>query len=242
MRNVLGASWSVGPLAMAGGTAGCTTDADCDDADPCTTDTCNADGTCSRAPVVCDDGDACTADTCDAGACVFAPISCDDGNACTSDGCDAATGCFSDPIAGCADPCGDGTCDIAGGEDCHTCPDDCAGKTRGKKSDRFCCGDDVGCSDARCTASATCLEGGAAPATQSRAVGLAHARAVKQRNAARLLAIPGVVGHGIGRDAQGEAVIEVYFAGARAADAAPLPSKLEGVRVRRRVTGKFTAF
>jgi O-glycosyl hydrolase len=34
--------------------------------------------------------------------------------------------------------CGDGRCDP--GEDCGSCPDDCAGKTKGKPSSRFCCG------------------------------------------------------------------------------------------------------
>lgn len=43
---------------------GCDSDAECDDGDLCTADTCNEDGSCSYDGVVCDDGDACTADAC----------------------------------------------------------------------------------------------------------------------------------------------------------------------------------
>ena len=42
----------------------------CDDANPCTTDTCDpglaGTSACSNAPVICDDGDPCTTDSCDA--------------------------------------------------------------------------------------------------------------------------------------------------------------------------------
>ena len=44
---------------------GCSSNADCDDGDACTTDTCNADGSCGHAAVSCDDGDSCTLDSCD---------------------------------------------------------------------------------------------------------------------------------------------------------------------------------
>ncbi len=122
----------------------CTVNADCDDADGCTTDVCSA-GACSNTPVVCDDGDACTTDSCNAGtgACDYVAVSCDDGDACTTDACDAGTGCSNTPIS-CddGDPCtsdscsggacvftplatccGDATCDP--GEDECNCPADC---------------------------------------------------------------------------------------------------------------------
>ena len=100
----------------------CTTNADCDDGNPCTTDTCNPttglcqstpapDGTscddhnactvgnvCTNGacgtPVVCNDGNACTTDVCNpvTGACTSTPLACDDGNPCTIDTCSAATG------------------------------------------------------------------------------------------------------------------------------------------------------
>jgi hypothetical protein len=43
--------------------AGCTSAANCDDANPCTVDACNS-GQCAHAPKDCSDGDACTQDTC----------------------------------------------------------------------------------------------------------------------------------------------------------------------------------
>lgn len=46
----------------------------CDDADDCTADTCEADGSCSHVPLTCDDRDDCTADSCASGACEHAPI------------------------------------------------------------------------------------------------------------------------------------------------------------------------
>lgn len=52
----------------------------CDDGQPCTTDTCDpsevGSAACSNTPVVCDDSDVCTTDACNptTGACVFTPI------------------------------------------------------------------------------------------------------------------------------------------------------------------------
>jgi hypothetical protein len=79
----------------------------CDDADPCTTDTCDQAAGCAHADVDCpstcgpgddglrcSDGTACTTgDTCSGGACVGTPLACDDGDPCTADVCDAALGC-----------------------------------------------------------------------------------------------------------------------------------------------------
>jgi hypothetical protein len=64
-------------VAGCGGTPpSCTTDADCNDANTCTTDTCIG-GTCNFANNTnsCSDADACTSgDTCSGGACVGTPI------------------------------------------------------------------------------------------------------------------------------------------------------------------------
>ena len=82
------------------GATDCTANADCDDLDPCTIDTCDA-GTCEHAqipgcctgPMDCEDGDPCTEDVCVAGECVstliccFTKEDCDDGNPCTSEAC-----------------------------------------------------------------------------------------------------------------------------------------------------------
>jgi len=88
----------------------CLADADCDDADACTADTCSDGGTCQHEDVsaACDDGSACTANTCvPATGCQYPDDSarCLDDNECTDDSCDPATGCVHTPV-------GDGTaCD-----------------------------------------------------------------------------------------------------------------------------------
>ena len=78
----------------------------CDDGDPCTVDTCGAEG-CVHSPIVCEGGgDAChAAATCDpaSGQCVAAPVedgtACDDGNACTHhDACQAGACTGADPV------------------------------------------------------------------------------------------------------------------------------------------------
>jgi hypothetical protein len=43
---------------------GCDSDAECDDGDLCSVDTCQPDGECTYDALSCDDGDACTADAC----------------------------------------------------------------------------------------------------------------------------------------------------------------------------------
>ena len=74
----------------------CTVDADCDDANPCTDDTC-VGTVCSNTnnTAACDDASVCTpVDTCFGGVCVgSAPIDCNDDIGCTIDGCDPGTGC-----------------------------------------------------------------------------------------------------------------------------------------------------
>jgi len=242
IRNVLEAGWSVGPLAMAGGdVTGCGSDFECDDSDPCTNDACLASGACAHTLLDCDDGDACTADQCVNGSCAHPPIACDDGDACTQDSCVAASGCVFEPLEGCTQPCGDGVCEIGAGEDCVTCAADCNGITKGRRSDRFCCGVDADCSDPRCGGGGSCVQGGSAGSVDPISPTLAHARDAQRRDSARLFSIPEVVGHGLGRDVDGAPVIEVYLArksdGARAA----IPRTLEGVAVRVLVTGRFVA-
>ncbi|HEV7734576.1 MAG TPA: SCE4755 family polysaccharide monooxygenase-like protein [Candidatus Binatia bacterium] len=63
----------------AGATTDCTTDPQCDDGSPCTTDRCSAYGTCEHVDTV--------------------TSACDDGNACTRDRCAADAGCVSEATA-----------------------------------------------------------------------------------------------------------------------------------------------
>ena len=74
----------------------------CDDANFCSTDSCNPATGCVHAnnTASCNDGNACTtADTCSGGACIggSAP-NCDDGNVCTTDSCSAGMPDASTPI------------------------------------------------------------------------------------------------------------------------------------------------
>ncbi len=70
---------------------------DCDDKNPCTTDTCaQAGGACSHlvTKAACDDGNPCTInDFCWGNGCSGQPMACDDGNACTQDTCVPTSGC-----------------------------------------------------------------------------------------------------------------------------------------------------
>lgn len=76
----------------------CTIDADCDDGDKCSINTC-IDNACLETPVKFDDGDACTTDTCDPkGGVSNIPISIDDKDACTFDACDKVTGVSHTPL------------------------------------------------------------------------------------------------------------------------------------------------
>jgi len=83
----------------------------CDDANPCTDDSCDKATGCKHASntASCDDGDACTtADKCAGGLCSGGPaLGCDDANPCTDDSCDKATGC---KHASNSSPCPGGLC------------------------------------------------------------------------------------------------------------------------------------
>ena len=81
----------------------------CDDLDPCTVEDHCQDSQCVGGGATdCDDGLACTEDACkpDSGcAHVAKDASCDDGNPCTDDRCDAEKGCLATPNTS---PCEDG--------------------------------------------------------------------------------------------------------------------------------------
>lgn len=64
---------------------------------------------------------------------------------------------------------------------------------------------------------------------------------VKARHAPRLLALPGVVSVGIGRDAEGREVIVVGLDRARPETQAHLPTQVEGYPVRVEIIGTVKA-
>jgi len=121
----------------------CSTKADCDDGNPCTTDSCS-DGACvnTNNTASCDDGDACTVnDVCSDGSCIAGPqMNCNDNNECTNDSCidgscrniNNTVSCDDGDSCTMNDACADGTCsgelldedgdsyvsDTCGGDDC----------------------------------------------------------------------------------------------------------------------------
>ncbi|MSP92862.1 MAG: hypothetical protein EXR79_13830 [Myxococcales bacterium] len=99
----------------------------CNDANPCTNDTCDPKLGCSTTPsadgAACSDGSVCTsADACKAGACVGVAKACVDGNACTDDLCDPQSGTCTN--LGNTVPCDDGNA--------CTLQDECAGAVCGQ--------------------------------------------------------------------------------------------------------------
>lgn len=83
----------------------------CDDANACSLDSCDAKSGClhSNTSAPCDDGDACsTASACINLACTaLGGVNCDDGNPCTQDLCASQTGTCSHPPASAGLPCDD---------------------------------------------------------------------------------------------------------------------------------------
>jgi hypothetical protein len=143
----------------------CAFGSDCDDANPCTIDTCNKDtGVCSRTPLQplqCDDGSKCTVgDECISGVCTPGSVllGCDDGKACTADYCLAESGCQTLTLV--TGPCSNGDpCD--GFETCT--PQGC---TKGKPPDcddkndcTFDSCDKTGCVHASVVPGAKCSDG-----------------------------------------------------------------------------------
>ncbi|MCO4764063.1 MAG: hypothetical protein KC502_21310 [Myxococcales bacterium] len=120
---------------------------DCDDNNPCTTDTCDKDKGCQHISggADCTDGDACTeGDACSNGLCVAGPVKvCDDANPCTDDSCDKTVGCASvDNTTDCddgdkcseGDTCGDGKCVSGEAKDCddkNPCTTESCDKVKG---------------------------------------------------------------------------------------------------------------
>lgn len=71
----------------------------------------------------------------------------------------------------------------------------------------------------------------------------AAARAVNKAASARLMALGGVLGHGVGLGASGQPDIEVYVSrGASASARAALPTNIDGIAVRQVETDGFTAY
>ena len=82
---------------------------DCDDANVCTLNYCDALAGCKAVakPGPCDDASACTSDDgCVADKCVGKAVDCDDSNPCSKDSCDPSNGCLNAPLDGTA--CGQG--------------------------------------------------------------------------------------------------------------------------------------
>lgn len=73
-------------------------------------------------------------------------------------------------------------------------------------------------------------------------LGLEIAAEVAADHSAELFAIPGVVGHGTGVDANGDPVIRVYVESARREAGNPIPRDLEGYAVQIVVTGPIQAY
>lgn len=112
----------------------CAADADCDDTNPCTDDSCSA-GSCQSVARDCAVESKCLAGYCNAGSgeCETTPVTCDDSNVCTDDSCDETFGCTHAATATPPEPtevsCGDAAdndCDgpvDAADTDCQFCGD-----------------------------------------------------------------------------------------------------------------------
>jgi hypothetical protein len=77
-------------------------DAVCNDGDPCTDDSCDRTLGCLSTPnaATCDDGNPCTSeDQCADGTCAGVGLVCDDDNLCTTDTCDPQSGCVHAPVS-----------------------------------------------------------------------------------------------------------------------------------------------
>jgi hypothetical protein len=102
----------------------------CDDENPCTEDSCDAEQGCVNSALsdtLCDDGDACTTeDFCDDGLCTGAAVACNDEDPCTMDFCNSASGCVFEPtdsLCDDGDPCTVG--DLCSGGICEGTPISC---------------------------------------------------------------------------------------------------------------------
>jgi hypothetical protein len=166
-----------------GGTCTPGTPPDCDDANPCTTDVCDAVLGCEHPAVPndtpCADGTVCNGtETCQAGSCTAGtPLDCDDGAPCTTDSCAPALGCQNLPAPDgttCTDATvcnGDETCqggactagtplDCDDGDPCtiDTC-DASAGCQHPQASNGTSCADDTLCNGNEICLAGTCVAG-----------------------------------------------------------------------------------
>lgn len=132
---------SVGVHVQILGPPPCTSDADCDDSDPCTEDFCDA-GSCTNLPYDCEDGDVCTMDSCSEGFCFSEPLACNDNNACTADSCAAGLGCVGVPIS-----CDDG----------DACTTDSCNPTFGCAHAAMACSDGNSCTADSCDPALGCV-------------------------------------------------------------------------------------
>lgn len=127
-------------------TVGCSLASDCDDGNPCTTDSCVANNCLNtNNSLPCSDGNACTSgDSCSGGSCIPGPaLNCDDGNVCTGDACNPSIGCQYVNVSGAcndndacttADSCAGGLCIGGLPPDCNDgndCTDDSCHSTLG---------------------------------------------------------------------------------------------------------------
>ncbi len=142
----------------------------CDDANPCTDDSCDAQKGCIHLPnsAPCNDGSACTTgEVCSKGSCGGGtPVNCNDGNLCTDDGCDPITGCtHANNIVPCddkdvcstGDACGGGTCNPGATlscDDANPCTADSCNPATGcihtPVADKTPCGQDLQCVAGSC--------------------------------------------------------------------------------------------
>lgn len=135
-KRTLGQGDRLGIRAIYG--AGCTTDSDCG-AGLCCSGSCET-AFCSQ-DADCDDGDACTIDSCSSpdtcgASCSHTDVTqCSGGDGCCPDGCDSNTDSDCSASA-----CGDGVC-AGNGEDCFSCRADC--RCSGRECSRACCGDGI---------------------------------------------------------------------------------------------------
>jgi len=114
----------------------CDTYTDCDDSDCDGDPACPycGDGTCDPGEDQCNCPDDC-------GTPPSTETSCTDG---IDNDCDTYTDCDDSDCDGdpaCAGCDNDGTCEA--GEDCNNCPNDCEGRSTGRPSGRFCCGNGI---------------------------------------------------------------------------------------------------
>jgi hypothetical protein len=159
----------------------------CDDLNPCTTDSCDPTAGCVHLPnsATCSDNNICTIDdSCLDGLCTGGKIlECDDGNACTKDFCDLQLGCTAVNIQGLCDDgnactvdsiCDNGACTqgiIFTCDDDNPCTDDDCDTQTGCSftNNEAACEDGDACTDGDLCAEGSCASGGATDCDDSNA-------------------------------------------------------------------------